>query len=157
GALKHVEGTGGAGAPVYHDILQAMRGTFTPSRGKVQGQLERFLAGGKPTNAVRGAIEIARLRRRGPGTIASPPLPPSAGEVPTRLERRASLVERTRRAGPDRTLEALGEWFTARAGHESAAKAGPPIADVPRADPETWTLTPPVARRPGVQLALFRS
>lgn len=95
GSLEHVEGTGGAGAKVYDDLLQAGPGTATPTRGDVQAQLERFIAGqGPATHAVRGAIEVARLRLAGKkripgdGPLSTPELPVSAGDVPTRLEPR---------------------------------------------------------------------
>jgi hypothetical protein len=92
GGLEHVAGTGGAGAKVYDDVLQMAPGTSKISRGTMQAQLEKYLAGGKMTNAVKGAIEIARLRLEGKsripgdGPLSRPELPPSAGEVPTRFE-----------------------------------------------------------------------
>jgi len=93
-SLEHVPGTGGAGAKVYDDIMQMAPGTSKITRGKLQKELEAYLAGGKMTNAVKGALEIAKLRASGAkripgdGPLSSPELPPSAGDVPTRLERK---------------------------------------------------------------------
>ena len=91
--LEHVEGTGGAGAKVYDDVLQMAPGTAQITRGTMQRQIEEYLAGGRITNAVRGALEIAKLRLEGKmripqdGTLSRPELPPSARDVPTRLEK----------------------------------------------------------------------
>ena len=82
------------GAKVYQDIMQVAPGTAKISRGTLQRQLEAYLAGGKMTNAVKGALEIARLRLEGKshipgdGRLSTPELPKSAGDVPTRLEKK---------------------------------------------------------------------
>lgn len=89
GSLEHVEGTGGAGAAVYDDILQRLSGSATPSRGFIQKQLEGYLGGGKETESVKAAVKVAlaRLEGRGSGEVVSiPELPPSARTVLTRGE-----------------------------------------------------------------------
>lgn len=86
--LEHVDGTGGAGAKVFDDIVQRMPGTSTPTRGVVQNQIETYLAGGPETPAVKAAREVAQARGRAQGgtVVSKPELPPSAMDVPTRLE-----------------------------------------------------------------------
>lgn len=88
GGLEHVEGTGGAGAAVFDDIVGRMDGTSSPTRGAIQEDLEAFLAGGKETNAVTAALKVAKERSigRGGATVTKPEMPPSAMDVPTRHE-----------------------------------------------------------------------
>lgn len=88
GGLEPVEGTGGAGAKVFDDIVSRMGGTSTPTRGVVQSQLETYLGGGPETNIVKAALEVGKARGRGQGgtVVSRPELPASAMEVPTRLE-----------------------------------------------------------------------
>lgn len=86
-SLEHVEGTGGEGATVYHDIIGQLE-SGNPTRALVQQQLEEYLAGGKETPVVKAAQHVAEERSKGRGgyTVAKPELPPSAGDVPTKLE-----------------------------------------------------------------------
>jgi hypothetical protein len=85
-SLEHVEGTGGEGAQVFHDITQ-LSGSTLP-RWKIQQELEQYLAGGKETSNVTAAIDVAKQRAAGKGgyTVSKPELPPSAMDVPTKLE-----------------------------------------------------------------------
>jgi hypothetical protein len=86
-SLQHVEGTGGGGAKVFHDITQLSGTNIT--RGALQEQLERYLAGGNETDSVKAAIEVAKERARGRAdgvSLSKPELPPSAMDVPTKLE-----------------------------------------------------------------------
>jgi hypothetical protein len=84
GDLEHVPGTGGAGAKVYHDIVQIAGSKKT--RAAVQGDIEDYLAGGKETPIVKAAIEVAKQRAKGSYTVGKPEFGPSAMDVPTRLE-----------------------------------------------------------------------
>lgn len=81
GGLEHVPGTGGTGANVYHDILQAAPGTSKISRGAVVTSIDQALLTGRFTNAAKGALEVARARLTG-GNVGIPELPPSAGDLP---------------------------------------------------------------------------
>ena len=51
-----------AGAPVYHDILQAAPGTSNMTRGEVQRSIALALRTGRLTNAARGALGVAKKR-----------------------------------------------------------------------------------------------
>jgi hypothetical protein len=84
--LTNVEGVGGEGAQVFHDITQ-LSGSTLP-RWKIQQELEQYLAGGKETSNVTAAIDVAKQRAAGKGgfTVSKPELPPSAMDVPTKLE-----------------------------------------------------------------------
>lgn len=62
--LEHVEGTGGAGASVYHDILDVAPGTSSMTRDEMLHGVLRALEDGEWTNAGRGALEVARQRLR---------------------------------------------------------------------------------------------
>jgi hypothetical protein len=84
GSLQHVEGTGGAGAQVFDDIMQ--RSGSPATRGVLQSQLETFLGGGPETQNVRAALEVAKERLKGSSKVSKPELPPSAMSIPTRLE-----------------------------------------------------------------------
>ncbi len=87
-SMQHVEGTGGAGAKVFDDITQLSGTKLT--RGALQGQLERYLAGGEETGNVKAAIEVAKERSRGRAdgvSLSKPELPPSAMDIPTQLEK----------------------------------------------------------------------
>jgi hypothetical protein len=82
GAYSH----GAAGAPVYHDILQAAPGTSKIGRGEVLASMDLALKTGRFTNAARGALDVARKRltTAGEGSYAGlskPILPPDAGMV----------------------------------------------------------------------------
>ncbi len=83
---QRVEGTGGEGAKVFHDITQ-LSGSTLP-RWKVQAQLEEYLAGGPESENVKAAIDVAKQRSAGKGgyTVSKPELPPSEMDTPTRLE-----------------------------------------------------------------------
>lgn len=85
-SLEHVEGTGGAGAKVFDDIVQ--RAGSHATRGTVQNQLETYLGGGPETPLVKAALEVAEERNhaRGGYSVTKPELPPSAMDVPTKLE-----------------------------------------------------------------------
>jgi hypothetical protein len=86
--LEHVEGTGGAGAKVYDDIAQRLPTTSAPTRGLMQRQIEEYLGGGPQTPTVKAALEVADARNKaqGGGLVSKPKLPPSAMDLPTRLE-----------------------------------------------------------------------
>ncbi len=89
GDLQHVEGTGGGGAEVYHDITQ--RSGSTATRGKVQTELEDYLGGGPETPNVKAALEVAGERYSGrTGAVSTPELGSGAFDVPTRLEGKRS-------------------------------------------------------------------
>lgn len=75
-----------AGAPVYHDILQAAPGTAQMTRADVQNAIDLALNTGRFTNAARGALEVARARQRGSNLVSSPLLPPSAGEASAQVQ-----------------------------------------------------------------------
>jgi hypothetical protein len=77
-SLEHVEGTGGAGAPVYHEILQAAPGTADLTRGDVQAAITKTLETGEWNNASRGAFKVAQDRLRSSGSLNGPPLDPGA-------------------------------------------------------------------------------
>jgi len=72
-----------AGAPVYHDILQAAPGTSKMTRGDVQRSIALALRTGRLTNAARGALAVAKKRLSEAGWqyegVSSPILPPEAG------------------------------------------------------------------------------
>ena len=87
GSLEHVEGTGGAGAKVFDDIVGRMS-KGKPPRAAVQKQLESYLAGGPQTSVVTAALKVAEERAKGQGgrSVSLPELPPSANDVLTRLE-----------------------------------------------------------------------
>lgn len=89
GGMEHVEGTGGAGAKVFDDIVERLDRTTNPSRGTMQASLEDFLGGGKESDTVRAAIKVAEERNAGKGgrTVSLPEMPPSAMDVLTRLEK----------------------------------------------------------------------
>ena len=74
-----------AGAPVYHDIMQAAPGTSQMSRAEVQTSIDQALASGRFSNAAKGALEVAKQRLAKSWRVSSPTLPPSAGavDVPT--------------------------------------------------------------------------
>lgn len=57
-----VEGVGGAGAPVYHEIGQAMTDGGDLTRGEMQAAIKRTLETGDWTPAARGALTVARKR-----------------------------------------------------------------------------------------------
>ena len=97
GSLTPVAGTGGAGAKVFDDIVQ--RAGAGATRGVVQQQLEAYLAGGPETAITKAARDVAEARRQGRGgySVSMPELPPSAMEVPTKLEA-------TRPGGPEMGL-----------------------------------------------------
>jgi hypothetical protein len=78
GGLEPVEGTGGAGAPVYDDILQAAPGTASMTRGEVQGAIAKTLETGEWNNASRGALSVAQDRLRSSGALTGPQLPAGA-------------------------------------------------------------------------------
>ncbi len=84
--LTNVEGVGGEGAKVFHDITQ-LSGSTLP-RWKVQAQLEEYLAGGPESENIKAAIDVAKQRAAGKGgyTVSKPELPPSEMDVPTKLE-----------------------------------------------------------------------
>lgn len=86
GETVRAEGTGGAGAKVFDDIVQ--RAGSHATRAVVQNQIETYIAGGPETAVVKAALEVAEQRSKGRGgyTVSKPELPPSANEVPTRLE-----------------------------------------------------------------------
>jgi hypothetical protein len=85
GSLEHVEGTGGAGANVYHDILQFAPGAADMTRAEVLRAIDSAIETGHYTNAAKGALSVAQRRLRGDAGVSSPELPPSAGDqvVPT--------------------------------------------------------------------------
>lgn len=72
-----------AGAPVYHDILQAAPGTSQMSRAEVQTAIDQALVSGRFTNAAKGALEVAKQRLEGSWRVSRPTLPPGAGAVET--------------------------------------------------------------------------
>lgn len=72
-----------AGAPVYHDILQAAPGTSQMSRAEVQTALDQALVSGRFTNAAKGALAVAKQRLEGSWRVSRPTLPPGAGAVET--------------------------------------------------------------------------
>lgn len=72
-----------AGAPVYHDILDAAPGSSSYTRGEMREAIDTALTEGKFTNAARGALDVARKRLRGDPSISKPYLPPSAGDIAT--------------------------------------------------------------------------
>jgi len=86
GSMEHVEGTGGAGAAVFDDIVQ--RAGSHATRGTVQSHLESYLGGGPETPIVKAALEVAgeRNQARGGFSVTKPELPPSAMDMPTKLE-----------------------------------------------------------------------
>lgn len=85
--LEHVEGTGGAGAQVYHDILQAAPGTSSMTRGEVLNGLRKTLETGEWNNASRGAWDVAKQRlSNGSERLTGPNLPSNTPMV-GRLER----------------------------------------------------------------------
>jgi hypothetical protein len=75
-----------AGAKVYHDIVGEVQ---SPSSAQVRTELEEYLGGGKETQAVKNAIEVARERNMGRGgsSVAAPQLGPESMDIPTRLEK----------------------------------------------------------------------
>lgn len=77
-----------AGAEVFHDVVGQMSEGANPTRAVVQNQLEAYLAGGPQTPAVKAALEVAaeRARGRGGASVSKPLLPPTAMDLPTRLE-----------------------------------------------------------------------
>lgn len=89
GSMEHVEGTGGAGAKVFDDIAERLDRSTNPTRSTMQASLEDFLGGGKESDTVRAAIKVAEERSKGKGgrTVSLPEMPPSAMDVPTRLEK----------------------------------------------------------------------
>jgi hypothetical protein len=131
-----------AGAKVYDDIFQIAPGSSKASRGVVQDQLERFLSGKmkKPTQAVQGALEIARLRKEGAqripgdGPLSTPELPRNVGEMPTRLEPKPAETENGFTNPKENILdlaeepagvEDLGDWFKQQAAAESPVEHSP--------------------------------
>jgi hypothetical protein len=78
GSLEPVPGTGGAGTPVYHEILQAAPGTAEMTRGEVQAAIRKTLETGEWTNASRGAYEVAKQRLAQSGAVTGPTLPAGA-------------------------------------------------------------------------------
>lgn len=101
GSMVHAEGTGGAGAKVYHDIVAHLDGG-NPTRAQVQNALEEYLAGGKDSPIAKAAREVADLRERGMwapmvdsseaylsarrGRVQRPEMGSLASDTPTRLE-----------------------------------------------------------------------
>jgi hypothetical protein len=77
-SLEHVEGTGGAGAPVYHDILNAAPNAPSMTRGEVQDAIAKTLETGEWNNASRGAFTVAQQRLRSSGALGGPVLPEGA-------------------------------------------------------------------------------
>ena len=75
GSLEPVEGTGGAGTPLYHEILQEAPGTSDMTRAQVQDGIRKLLEDGEWTNASRGAVALARKGGyRGPSLPADAPM-----------------------------------------------------------------------------------
>lgn len=64
GGMEHIEGTGGAGAGVYHQILAGMEEGTRGTRGKTQAALRRTLETGTWTPEARSALQIARQRQK---------------------------------------------------------------------------------------------
>lgn len=81
-----------AGAPVYHEILQAAPGTADMTRGEVLGAIRKTLETGDWTNASRGALEVARARLKNSGMLGGPLLPPNTPLL-GKLERVSLPVE----------------------------------------------------------------
>jgi hypothetical protein len=77
GSLEHVPGTGGAGTPVYHEILQAAPGTADMTRAEVQAAIRKTRETGEWTNASRGAYDVARQRVQS-GQVGGSALPAGA-------------------------------------------------------------------------------
>jgi hypothetical protein len=77
---------GSGGAQVFHDIRDRLSAGSNPTRSEVQGALEDYLGGGTETATVRAALDVARERFKGSREVSKPELPPSAMDVPTRLE-----------------------------------------------------------------------
>jgi hypothetical protein len=73
GSLVPVEGTGGAGTPLYRQILQEAPGTADMTRADVQRGIRKLLEDGEWSNAARGALTLARS-----GTYRGPALPSDA-------------------------------------------------------------------------------
>jgi hypothetical protein len=90
GSLEHVPGTGGAGTPLYDEILQRAPGTAEMTRAEVQHSIRKLLEQGEWTNAARGAVKLARE-----GTYRGPSLPadwPALGTT-TRMQLPIDLSE----------------------------------------------------------------
>lgn len=152
GGLEHVEGTGGAGANVYNDIVQEA-GLARKTRGQVQADLEAFLAGtGKPTRAVKAALEVAKARIAGKYRttsgvkISSPELPPSAAEPPMSVEDFAQALgkEGQKPLVEDIPFNLAREADTTPSAVQQGLRVAPPEPTVPPtvaaevAPPTTW-------------------
>ena len=59
---------GAAGAPVFDDILRAQPGMSAPTRTALVKQIRNYLATGKKTNGVEGALAVARKRMNAAGS-----------------------------------------------------------------------------------------
>lgn len=81
-----------AGAPVFHEILQAAPGTADMTRGEVLGAIRKTLQTGDWTNASRGALTVARQRLKASGQLGGPLLPSNTPLLGT-LDRVALPVE----------------------------------------------------------------
>lgn len=73
-----VEGVGGAGAPVYHEIGQAMTEGGDLTRGQMQAAITRTLETGEWNAASKGALAVVRKRQGMEIRQAGPSLSPDA-------------------------------------------------------------------------------
>lgn len=87
---------GAAGAPVFHDILQAAPGTAGYSRAQVARALRTYLKTGKVTNPVRGALKVAAARLAGEPALDGQPLSRTSWGVDAGNEPGQIYVDRNR-------------------------------------------------------------
>lgn len=73
-----VEGVGGAGAPVYHEIGQAMTEGGDLTRGQMQAAIKRTLDTGEWNAASKGALAVVRKRQGMEIPPSGPTLSPDA-------------------------------------------------------------------------------
>ena len=64
GGMEYIEGTGSAGAQVYHQILSRMEEGGRGTRGKTQAALRKTLETGEWTPEARAALQVARQRQK---------------------------------------------------------------------------------------------
>jgi hypothetical protein len=83
---------GHAGAPVYDDIVGSMDGA--PTRAQLQAQIQHALeTGNYRSEGAKNAIEVAGRRLSGDRSLASPILPPEAGDTAPRTETMGLAVD----------------------------------------------------------------
>lgn len=73
-----VEGVGGAGAPVYHEVGQAMTEGGDLTRGEMQAAIKRTLETGEWNAASKGALSVVRKRQGMEIQPSGPTLNPEA-------------------------------------------------------------------------------